>query len=161
MSGTPSSDSGDAPCGPGPLAEAVGAVRDRLLQRMHADGFWEGRLSSSALSTATALSALALADDPGDADRIASGLAWLAGSQNADGGWGDTTDSPSNLATTVLAVAAMNLVTAQGHGCPSSFRQLRKRHEGILRRERGSLPGRSWKPSEASTGPIARSPSRS
>ncbi len=118
MSGTPSSDSGDARCGPGPLAEVVGAVRDRLLQWMHADGFWEGRLSSSALSTATALSALALADDPGDTDRIASGLAWLAGSQNADGGWGDTTDSPSNLATTVLAVAAMNLVTAKGTVAP-------------------------------------------
>jgi squalene-hopene/tetraprenyl-beta-curcumene cyclase len=92
----------------------VGAVRDRLLQWMHADGFWEGRLSSSALSTATALSALALADDPGDMDRIGSGMAWLAGHQNADGGWGDTADGPSNLATTVLAIAAMNLVMARG-----------------------------------------------
>ena len=82
---------------------------------MHADGFWEGRLSSSALSTATALSALALADDPGDADRLRCGVAWLAGSQNADGGWGDTADSPSNLATTLLAIAAMHLVSRGGH----------------------------------------------
>ena len=107
-----SSDSTDASCGPGPLADALDAVCDRLLQAMHADGFWEGRLSSSALSTATALSALALGNDPGDTDRIGSGMAWLAGSQNADGGWGDTPDSPSNLATTLLAIAAMSLVMA-------------------------------------------------
>ncbi len=110
-----SSDLGDASCGPGPLADALDTVRDRLLQAMHADGFWEGRLSSSALSTATALSALALAGDPGDADRIGSGMAWLGGNQNVDGGWGDTADSPSNLATTLLAVAAMKLVRAGGH----------------------------------------------
>ena len=33
----------------------------------------------------------------------------MAEHQNADGGWGDTTDSPSNLATTLLSVAALNL----------------------------------------------------
>ena len=91
------------------LADAFNAVRDRLLQSRNPDGFWEGRLSSSALSTATALSALSLADDPADAARIGSGVAWLAGNQNADGGWGDTTDSPSNLATTLLAIAALTL----------------------------------------------------
>jgi squalene-hopene/tetraprenyl-beta-curcumene cyclase len=117
MNGYPS-DLGDASCGPGPLADAVDALAGRLLASAHADGFWEGRLSSSALSTATALSALALAGDPGDADRIRCGMAWLAGSQNADGGWGDTVDSPSNLATTLLAVAAMKLVAAGGTASP-------------------------------------------
>ena len=103
---------------PSNFADALDATCDRLLQAMHVDGFWEGRLSSSALSTATALSALALADDPGDADRLRCALAWLAGSQNADGGWGDTADSPSNLATTLLAIAAMHLVSRGGHAPP-------------------------------------------
>jgi squalene-hopene/tetraprenyl-beta-curcumene cyclase len=100
---------------PSSFADALNATCDRLRQAMHADGFWEGRLSSSALSTATALSALALANDPGDADRLRCGVAWLAGNQNADGGWGDTADSPSNLATTLLAIAAMRLVSRGGH----------------------------------------------
>ena len=40
--------------------------------------------------------------------------------QNADGGWGDTTDSPSNLATTLLAVAAFELAGEQD-ACPALF----------------------------------------
>jgi squalene-hopene/tetraprenyl-beta-curcumene cyclase len=59
------------------------------------------------------VSALSLAHDPGDATRIASGVAWLAGNQNADGGWGDAPDSPSNLATTLLAVAAFELAGSE------------------------------------------------
>jgi squalene-hopene/tetraprenyl-beta-curcumene cyclase len=97
---------------PQAMASALHTVRDRLLERMHADGFWEGRLSSSALSTATAISALALADAAADAPRLCSGSGWLSAHQNADGGWGDTTDSPSNLATTLLAMAALKLAAA-------------------------------------------------
>jgi squalene-hopene/tetraprenyl-beta-curcumene cyclase len=37
------------------------------------------------------------------------GAAWLGQHQNSDGGWGDTIDSPSNLSTTLLAVAALKL----------------------------------------------------
>jgi len=99
-----------------PAAEAVQialqSVCDRLLACLGPGGFWEGRLSSSALSTATATSALSLAGDPADAPRIARGVAWLAQHPNADGGWGDTTDSPSNLATTLLSVAALKLAAA-------------------------------------------------
>ena len=88
---------------------AVRTVTDRLLGEMRAEGYWEGWLSSSALSTATAVCALALADATDDEPRIARGLAWLIKHQNADGGWGDTTDSPSNLATTLLAISALRL----------------------------------------------------
>ena len=34
------------------------------------------------------------------------GLAWLAAHQNADGGWGDTVKSFSNISTTLLCRAA-------------------------------------------------------
>src|SRR5262249_13622723 len=59
------------------------------------EGHWVGDLSASALSPATAVSALALVQrGTGRGDHrwlIDGGLAWLAAHQNADGGWGDTT----------------------------------------------------------------------
>jgi squalene-hopene/tetraprenyl-beta-curcumene cyclase len=91
------------------LEQAVQTARARLLMARNLRGFWEGRLSSSALSTATAISALAVCSPADDALRMLDGAAWLRETQNADGGWGDTTDSPSNLATTLLTVAALRL----------------------------------------------------
>ncbi|HLY08000.1 MAG TPA: prenyltransferase/squalene oxidase repeat-containing protein [Planctomycetota bacterium] len=91
------------------------AARRALLEARVAAGHWEGGLSSSALSTATAVCALELvrrhrADAPGSlGDRVASGLRWLGAHQNADGGYGDTTDSPSNISTTTLCWAALGL----------------------------------------------------
>src|SRR5687768_15108995 len=76
-------------------------------------GHWEGHLSSSALSTATASFALKLFAPHAPADRerydalSTSGVRWLVAHQNADGGWGDTTDSPSNISTTTLCWAAL------------------------------------------------------
>ena len=96
------------------VARALAQVRDDTLDARNSDGGWTGRLSSSALSTATAVSALSGAAVPGDGPLIAAGVAWLADHQNADGGWGDTTDSPSNLATTALAVAALILAGRTG-----------------------------------------------
>ena len=108
------SQSGDTAGGSNALTDSMRVARDRLLGWMHPIGYWEGRLSSSALATATAVSALALANEPTDTARIRCGIAWLAETQNADGGWGDTIESPSNLATTLLAIAALNLVKAAG-----------------------------------------------
>ena len=94
---------------------ALRAAVDRLLGSMQPEGWWEGRLSSSALATATAVSALSLAaaDRPQYRHLADGGAAWLAATQNADGGWGDTADSPSNLATTTLAAAALHLAGKQ------------------------------------------------
>ncbi|MDD5349391.1 MAG: prenyltransferase/squalene oxidase repeat-containing protein [Chthoniobacteraceae bacterium] len=90
------------------------AARERalhaLLAARNARGHWTGHLSSSALSTATAVCALAAvcrAEPPGESRAaLRAGLGWLAGHQNADGGWGDTERSFSNLSTTLLAWAA-------------------------------------------------------
>ncbi len=99
------------------------ARRDLLAQRCDA-GHWLGRLSSSALATATATSALALvAEHSTDESRrragrelAAQGVASLAAAQNDDGGWGDTGRSASNIATTMLAQAALHLAGgAEGH----------------------------------------------
>ncbi len=93
-----------------PLQTARQRALSTLLAARNARGHWGGRLSSSALSTATAVCALATVNRSDSSDPLAAavegGLAWLAGHQNADGGWGDTERSFSNLSTTLLAWAA-------------------------------------------------------
>ena len=97
----------------GSIDAALSTAAGRLLAELSPQGCWRGKLSSSALSTATATSALAVAQCAGGgsqhAELIAGGRAWLCGTQNADGGWGDTADSPSNLATTMLCAAALHI----------------------------------------------------
>ncbi len=108
------------------LVSAYEKARYDLLAERTPEGYWEGELSSSALATATAVSAMALVErhDPTDAkagcfanevregvlsEAILAGIHWLADQQNEDGGWGDTDKSSSNIATTMLAVAAFHL----------------------------------------------------
>ncbi len=86
---------------------------DALLAKRHPDGYWLGELSSSALSTATAVGALSLVQRQSGTNHhdalIAGGLAWLEAHQNPDGGWGDTVKSLSNISTTMLCRAAFKL----------------------------------------------------
>ncbi len=91
------------------LEAALGLARRTLLAEMQPAGYWEGHLSPSALSTATAISAMSVAAQLQDAERIGRACGWLADTQNDDGGWGDTPDSPSNLSTTMLCLAALTL----------------------------------------------------
>jgi len=70
-------------------------------------GHWEGELSTSALSTATAIVALHVVDALTHQTRIENGAGWIVANQNADGGWGDTTRSFSNLSTTLLCWSAL------------------------------------------------------
>lgn len=98
------------------VRRAYVVARDALLAERTPAGHWEGRLSSSALSTATATSALALlyphqdaATRAADERRMTAGLDWVFAGQNDDGGWGDTDRSLSNVATTMLVLAATAL----------------------------------------------------
>ena len=70
-------------------------------------GFWSGHLASSALSTAVAIVALKINKHSTDQDIIEAGLHWLIANQNADGGYGDTPESVSNISTTLLCYAAL------------------------------------------------------
>ena len=90
------------------IEQALQQARATLLARRSGEAVWRGNLSASALSTATAVVALALgkresrlADSRYDR-MIEQGLAWLGAHANADGGWGDTVCSRSNLSTTTL-----------------------------------------------------------
>ncbi len=86
-----------------------------LLDEATVNGRWEGELSSSPLSTATAVAALQLVErnQPQRAAEfetiVKGGLKWLLEHQNSDGGWGDTTLSHSNISTTTLVYSSFHL----------------------------------------------------
>ena len=104
---------------------SVAAAREKvvaaLLAARNAQGHWTGELSSSALATATAVCALSVVVRHSHEPRceltalIEAGLGWLAANQNADGGWGDTDRSFSNLSTTALVWAAFGGVPGERH----------------------------------------------
>ncbi len=94
------------------------ALRQELLAERTDDGHWIGELSPSALSTATAISAFsAFLKHQGDdlpvegnvRDFVGRGVEYLCTQQNADGGFGDTDRSHSNIATSYLVMAASAL----------------------------------------------------
>jgi squalene-hopene/tetraprenyl-beta-curcumene cyclase len=122
-----------APVDPVRLRRAYETARAALLSERTSDGHWVGELSTSALSTAVACSALSLVQKraahevsershaSAEEDRllrarlaplIEGGLQWLAAHQNADGGWGDTVKSLSNISTTMLCRAAFSICGA-------------------------------------------------
>lgn len=84
-------------------------ARRALLDLRNEEGHWEGELSTSALSTATAVSALMLVDREKHRELIEGGLRWLSDNQNDDGGWGDTIFSFSNISTTLLCWSTFGL----------------------------------------------------
>ena len=111
------------------VLQALARATRKLLDSRVREGHWEGELSSSALSTATAVLALALLLREGegrlDPSLLATcrtladkGTEWLVGSRNPDGGFGDTVGSPSNLSTTVLVWAAL---TAADRSCDQTL----------------------------------------
>ena len=89
------------------LNSALEKVRCQLLSECNTSGYWTGRLSSSALSTATACCAFSMADSEMYSTLVKQGINWLVATQNSDGGWGDTPDSISNLPTTLLCWASI------------------------------------------------------
>jgi squalene-hopene/tetraprenyl-beta-curcumene cyclase len=112
-----------------------------LLAERTPEGHWVGELSTSALSTATAVSALALVRKASTAHGsfdalISGGINWLVANQNADGGWGDTVRSFSNISTTMLCRAAFHLAGAAAS------------HEEALRRSEEWLHSRYGKTAE-------------
>ena len=137
------------------LLSAQQTARARLLGERTRKHHWVGRLSSSPLATATAVSALALAEQhidddahPGGAtDRgwwsgvmvrnelnelLIQSLGWLAERQNDDGGWGDTDQSVSNIATTMLVEAAFHLT-----GVPAKYTGMLDRARAYVAAEGG------------------------
>tara|TARA_R110000850_G_scaffold53002_7_gene127512 strand:- start:332 stop:2140 length:1809 start_codon:yes stop_codon:yes gene_type:complete len=82
-------------------------ARRVLLAERNEHGHWEGELSTSALSTATAIVALGAVDEERHHAAIKTASMWLVEHQNDDGGWGDTVKSFSNVSTTLLCWSAL------------------------------------------------------
>jgi squalene-hopene/tetraprenyl-beta-curcumene cyclase len=91
------------------LENRLEGLRGRLLETRTSEGYWKGHLSSSALSTATAVFALGMVDKNEYKSSIQQGLNWLCEHSNSDGGWGDTIISGSNISTTMLCWSAFVL----------------------------------------------------
>src|SRR3954453_3082347 len=126
---------------PDRLESAYQTALAKLLAERTPEGYWVGELSTSALSTATAVSALSLVQKGTSAhgsfdDLLRGGLDWLAAHQNDDGGWGDTVKSFSNISTTMICRAAFHLAGAAGR-----YDEALRRSDAYLRERFGATPG--------------------
>lgn len=139
---------------PDRLNAAMTTVRSDLLSEVDQSGHWVGQLAGSPLATATAISALVLAEQHGQelgdetsrtgpfyevyqsdlSEMIINSLHWLAERQNEDGGWGDTDRCRSNIATTMLVRAAFQLT-----GEPAKYKGLLTRADQYVKQQ-GGLP---------------------
>ncbi len=139
------------------LLLAQKAVRAELLAERAAGGYWVGRLGSSPVATAAAVSALVVAhhQDSDDAlqetadggqvieqliqgdlsELILESVQWLARRQNDDGGWGDCDGADSNIAATMLVQAAFRLT-----GIPAKYADLTMRADQFVT-ARGGVAG--------------------
>ena len=80
-----------------------------LRSEMNPNGYWEGRLSSSALGVAVSVTAFHFYDEEGLGREIENGVMWLVHNANSDGGFGDTPESQSNISTSLLCLAALHV----------------------------------------------------
>jgi len=111
------------------LENAYQTARRDLLARRDASGHWTGYLCSSPLASATAISALSLYAEHAEGEPKAQAAEELAGraverlieQQHDNGGWGDTDRSFPNIATTMLARAAIALSGPRDHELPGHW----------------------------------------
>jgi prenyltransferase beta subunit len=90
------------------LEKKLAELSTLLIRERNSDGFWTGRLASSALSTAVALVVLKMDKGETNEERIVSGLQWLHNNVNKDGGFGDTPESASNVSSSLLCYASLS-----------------------------------------------------
>ena len=88
---------------------------ERLMKSRSADGMWRGSLSSSAISTAVSVFALQRIDADKYASHIQAGVRWLHETMKADGSWGDSVESPSNMTATLLTYVSLYAVGQAPH----------------------------------------------
>ena len=92
------------------LKEIQSDAIERLLKSRSADGMWRGSLSSSAISTSVSVFALQRIDAEKYQHHIQAGVRWLHDTMNADGSWGDSVESPSNMTATLLTYVSLYAV---------------------------------------------------
>jgi squalene-hopene/tetraprenyl-beta-curcumene cyclase len=130
------------------LNKSLKQAADHLLNQRNSNGFWEGKLSTSALSTATAIMALEMIRRDRQSKNIPlntaelnaaelsspieKGLHWLSKNQNSDGGWGDTIKSTSNISTTMLVHSSFQAASQK-----EDFKEIKQKAAGYIEKEGG------------------------
>lgn len=84
-----------------------------LVNELNEEGFWTGKLSSSALAVAVSIAAFHFDDPEQNEKEIQLGFTWLKNNMNTDGSYGDTPESIGNTSTSLLVYAALNLYSNQ------------------------------------------------
>ncbi len=95
------------------LHNQLNKVGKLVADELNPEGFWEGRLSSSALGAAVSVAALHFDDPLKNKKEIDNGIQWLQININSDGSYGDTPESQGNVSTSLLTYAALNLYSAK------------------------------------------------
>ena len=98
------------------ISQKYNELLQTLLSERNSEGFWSGRLSTSALATAVGIVALKVSASSADRQRTDDGFAWLCRNINSDGGFGDTSESLSNVSTTLLCYAAVSYCQTDNNG---------------------------------------------
>ncbi|MCF6332434.1 MAG: hypothetical protein L3J11_04040 [Draconibacterium sp.] len=106
-------------------------LSDLLVGQINVQGFWTGKLSSSALGVAVSVAALHFDEPNKNKNEIVSGLDWLKNNINSDGSFGDTPESPGNISTSLLVYAAINLYSSENE----SLKELQDTIAGFLQKE--------------------------
>ena len=96
----------------------------RFMKSRSEDGMWRGSLSSSAISTAVSVFALQRIDVEKYRAQIDAGVNWLRQMMKADGSWGDSVESPSNMTATLLTYVSLYAVGQ----APEASRQYLNQH---------------------------------
>jgi squalene-hopene/tetraprenyl-beta-curcumene cyclase len=91
-----------------PVAAALSAARDRLLQLQHPGGWWKAELETNVTMDAEDLMLRHFLGilDPGTASAAAR---WIRANQRGDGTWASFRDGPGDLSTTVEAYVGLRL----------------------------------------------------
>ncbi|MFV0593205.1 MAG: prenyltransferase/squalene oxidase repeat-containing protein [Draconibacterium sp.] len=95
------------------IHQQLNEVGRMLASELKPEGYWEGRLSSSALGVAVAVAALHFDHPQNNSNEIKKGIQWLQNNINTDGSYGDTPESPGNVSTSLLVYAALNLYSTK------------------------------------------------
>ena len=109
------------------LKEMQTDAMQRLMRSRSEDGLWRGTLSSSAISTAVSVFALQRIDAVRYRPQIDAGVRWLHETMKADGTWGDSVESPSNMTATLLTYVSLYAV---GQAPPESREYLARQLGG-------------------------------
>lgn len=99
-------------------------ISEQLLAQRNERGYWDGQLSSSALGVAVSIVAFHFYDALKYENEIERAIQWLVRNQNADGGFGDSPESLSNISTSLLAYSALHVTKNEGQVSSSTIEAL-------------------------------------